>query len=375
LFIHTNGVVLTDAGFDAANSYWNPAPHGFQLYSTNDIYNGFVVSTEYSPVQGIINIYTHPTEARINIDSRGNGHHEVNLEASTNYAVIRLDDDSNRGLVIDPWGAGYDTAPVVFYDRSGAVAGSSSFLVKSNSTTIFDIKNNSGYSGTGTKVLSDDGKYKTSALELIGAGTNAATATVIVPGTRVVTVNAVSTGTGFKLPPGEIGEDVTIINEDNNAEYVYVYTSGGDVFNADGATVLKLDVYQQVRITWVNASFAWVHTRNNTELGNVIGFNVSTLSLNTYYTNSQIHSFVSSSFTLTSAVNDLPKVGLYIDSDYNGTWDQTGVIIAGSTNDARSIVLQLSGWLSPGARFVFTNLSDGSATATIINGSSQWVKR
>ncbi len=94
--------------------------------------------------------------------------------------------------------------------------------------------------------------------------------------------------------------------------------------------------------------------------------------LNTYYTNGGSKAWVSASFTLTAAAAGTAKVGLYIDQTASGTFDNTGPQIAAGPLAALVSIQQLASHISPGARYVFTNLSSGSGeTSAIVAGTSQ----
>jgi hypothetical protein len=97
--------------------------------------------------------------------------------------------------------------------------------------------------------------------------------------------------------------------------------------------------------------------------------------LNTYYTNVAQRGWVQATIGLTNVLgSDNSWVALYLDQDANGTWEMQGIaarlqgiaLLAGSE--------PLSARLQPSARFIFTNLTTGTATASVVANSSQWVK-
>lgn len=99
--------------------------------------------------------------------------------------------------------------------------------------------------------------------------------------------------------------------------------------------------------------------------------------MNAYNTNGASVLFISQCFALTPAtITDAAEVGLWFDQDANGTWEQNGISVsepAMSANSARN--RQLSGMIQPGGRFIFTNLSGATATATVKANSVQRLNR
>lgn len=94
--------------------------------------------------------------------------------------------------------------------------------------------------------------------------------------------------------------------------------------------------------------------------------------LNTFLTNGNQRSFISASFDCTAAVAGTGLVGLYLDQNADGTFEQTGKQIGFPIAIASVGRFELSAFLQPGARFVFTNLSSGAGGgATNVVGSGQ----
>lgn len=96
--------------------------------------------------------------------------------------------------------------------------------------------------------------------------------------------------------------------------------------------------------------------------------------INTWYTNDNRRASLVVSFELDANTTGTAKAGLYIDQAVDGTFETTITVQSTGLTDAVQNVV--AGWLQPGARFAITNLSSGagSPTATVIAGSSQWVK-
>ena len=96
--------------------------------------------------------------------------------------------------------------------------------------------------------------------------------------------------------------------------------------------------------------------------------------LNTYYTNDVQSAFVIASLTLGNAAGtDFSKVALYMDQNADGTWERTGLNAAVTGISTNTV--ELSAWIQPGGRFLFTNLSTGSGSAAVVANSSQWIKQ
>lgn len=99
--------------------------------------------------------------------------------------------------------------------------------------------------------------------------------------------------------------------------------------------------------------------------------------LNTYYTNEARLSWVSAVAGLTNILaGDVSKVGLWLDQNGDGTWEKTGVAVRLNGVALGAGSEQLSAFVGPSGRFIFTNLSAGiSPSAAIEENSSQWVKQ
>src|SRR6266576_6195847 len=98
-----------------------------------------------------------------------------------------------------------------------------------------------------------------------------------------------------------------------------------------------------------------------------LDISTSAFTLNAYVTNGNRRAWVSASFTLTAAVARTAAVGIYVDQAASGTFANLGPQISAGPLASLVGVQQLSTFLSPGARFVFTNLTSGSgATAAIV---------
>lgn len=108
------------------------------------------------------------------------------------------------------------------------------------------------------------------------------------------------------------------------------------------------------------------------------GFNRVTtdFALNTYYTNNAPfqRAQVSMCFTNTSTITASALVGLYIDDNADGTFENTGTVVGSLSGVAVSILSVAVNNVQPGGRFVFTNLSDAGGTVAIRTGSSNWTK-
>lgn len=97
--------------------------------------------------------------------------------------------------------------------------------------------------------------------------------------------------------------------------------------------------------------------------------------LNQYYTNSAQRSWVAAVIGLTNILaTDKCQVNLYLDQDADGTWERTGIEARLQGVALMAGAEELSAFLQPNARFLFTNFSTGTATATVDANSSQWVR-
>lgn len=111
---------------------------------------------------------------------------------------------------------------------------------------------------------------------------------------------------------------------------------------------------------------------------NTANFSIATndFVLNQYYTNVNQRAWVTASVSLTNILAaDISKVALYVDQAADGTFEQTGTEVHINGVALSSSGGQLSFFLQPGARFVFTNLTGGTGAASINAMSSQWVKQ
>lgn len=106
---------------------------------------------------------------------------------------------------------------------------------------------------------------------------------------------------------------------------------------------------------------------------NYANFTITTnYTLNTFYTNSNQRAFVTAAFDCTAAAAGTGVVGLYLDQNADGTFEQTGMQVGFPIAIASVGRFQASAFLQPGARFVFTNLSAGiGGGATNVVGSGQ----
>lgn len=124
---------------------------------------------------------------------------------------------------------------------------------------------------------------------------------------------------------------------------------------------------------WRDGYFAKIHAETNAS-----SFTMTTndFVLNAYMTNSAQRSWVAANVALTNVLaGDRGQVALYLDQNGDGTWERTGIEARLQGVALSSTTEELSAFLQPNARFLFTNLSAGTATATIVNNSSQWVRQ
>ena len=100
------------------------------------------------------------------------------------------------------------------------------------------------------------------------------------------------------------------------------------------------------------------------------------LVLNAYNTNASQRAMVYTTISMTNILaTDKSMVALYLDQDGDGTWEMQGIsctlqgvaLLAGRE--------ELSAAIQPNARFMVTNLSTGTASASIIPNSSQVVRQ
>jgi hypothetical protein len=96
--------------------------------------------------------------------------------------------------------------------------------------------------------------------------------------------------------------------------------------------------------------------------------------INTYYTNVAQRASVSASIVLTTTATEAAQVALYVDQDGSGAFEQTGITVKSDQALAATNTYYVAAYLQPSARFLFTNLSVGSAVGAIGSGSCQWVQ-
>jgi len=95
------------------------------------------------------------------------------------------------------------------------------------------------------------------------------------------------------------------------------------------------------------------------------------IALNTPFTNGPIGLDIAESFVLTSATDGSATVAAYIDTENDGTFEQTGIKVSLGTNVVTFGTFQLSFYVPPFASATLTNLSTSTATATVSGGSTQ----
>lgn len=99
---------------------------------------------------------------------------------------------------------------------------------------------------------------------------------------------------------------------------------------------------------------------------------VTNLALNTYYTNRYQRGTVGASVWLAPSSTNSAEVALYLDQNFDGTWEQTGIAVTAGAGIISSNRFYIHAELQPGARFILTNLTVGTAVATLPAGASQW---
>lgn len=109
---------------------------------------------------------------------------------------------------------------------------------------------------------------------------------------------------------------------------------------------------------------------------NVAQFDIVTTDfvINTWYTNDSRRATVSLSFELDSNATGTAKAGIYVDQALDGTFETTKTV-SSAASSTDPVQQESTAWLNLGARFAITNLSTGVGTATVVVGSSQWVKQ
>lgn len=108
--------------------------------------------------------------------------------------------------------------------------------------------------------------------------------------------------------------------------------------------------------------------RTNQAFGDLI---TNDFVLNRYYTNDNRRAWVAVSITNDSGGNSPAAVGLMVDYDQDGIFEHAGLVVQNSGGGKPS-VHELSTYLSPLSRFVFTNI--GIGTSTVARGSSVWMR-
>lgn len=94
--------------------------------------------------------------------------------------------------------------------------------------------------------------------------------------------------------------------------------------------------------------------------------------LNTFITNGNQRAFICQSFDCTAAAAGVGIVGLYVDQNADGTFEQTGLQVGFPIAIVSVGRFQAGAFLQPGARCMFTNLSSGiGGGATNVVGSGQ----
>ena len=189
----------------------------------------------------------------------------------------------------------------------------------------------------------------------------------------------------FLLVENATGQDVTVQNESGTeptaANRILTYSTGAGVTNITivGNGVLAV-IYSGTLSRWVTViPFGDITaTATNAFATNSQPYALGTndFALNTYYTNSAQRSMVFATISMTNVLGaDMAKVSLFLDQDADGTWEHQGIncrlqgvaLLSGSE--------ELSAALQPGARFMFTNQTTGTAASAINANSSQWVRQ
>lgn len=119
-------------------------------------------------------------------------------------------------------------------------------------------------------------------------------------------------------------------------------------------------------------------TNTISALTNIANFTLTTndFALDTYYTNSGQRSWVAAVINMTNVLaTDKAQVSLYLDQDADGTFERTGILCRLQGVIALSGAEELSAFLQPSARFLFTNLTTGTAVSAVEPNSSQWVRQ
>lgn len=146
--------------------------------------------------------------------------------------------------------------------------------------------------------------------------------------------------------------------------------------NVNSLTQLNIGASNQVLQVSPGLLPQWTHAPSIAT--NAASFTITTNNfvMNAYNTNLIQRSWVAASISMTNdAATDRAMVALYIDQDGDGTWERTGLNVRCQGVIALSSSGELSAFLQPGARFIFTNLCTGAAVAAIEANSSQFVKQ
>ena len=120
--------------------------------------------------------------------------------------------------------------------------------------------------------------------------------------------------------------------------------------------------------------FQWLGLFEGTVDSPLLNIGTADFVLNTCYTNGPQRGQISACLALNSTAGNAAKVGLFLDQGASGSWTQTGLAVQRGAGAALADIYQLGANIQPGARFVFTNLGTGDASAAVVPGSCQWTK-
>ena len=160
-----------------------------------------------------------------------------------------------------------------------------------------------------------------------------------------------------------------------------IENSGGDVAITSGGSIGLIYETDRWRITgtWPTVSSVTnLSLASGSMATNTASFNLGTndFVMNQYYTNSLQRAHVGASIALTNILaGDVSRVALFLDQDAGGTWEMQGRMVSLQGVALAAEIAELSAWLQPGARFLFTNLTSGTGAAAIQANSSQLVKQ
>ena len=194
---------------------------------------------------------------------------------------------------------------------------------------------------------------------------------------------------------GTAGGDIYFGSDGGSGEVYFQLTGVGNTFSIiPSSTVAALHGTTSRRSQFTNIWDIWCRTNISVARTNLTGhmwvtnssymetntasFDITTndFVLNQYYTNGNQRSWVAANISHTNVLAlDKSSVGLYLDQDASGAFERTGIITTLQGVATLAGVEELSAFLQPNARFIFTNLSSGTATATIEPNSSQWVNQ